>query len=81
MTPKGNELTKLVAANFMRRWTGYPNTCQRLCRDDERFYSHNGIDIRGILRAAFRGSTELRSDAGASTITQQIIKNNVSTIG
>ena len=43
--------------------------------EDERFYSHNGIDVKGILRAA---SSVLQGDMqGASTITQQLLKNNV----
>jgi len=44
--------------------------------EDERFFEHNGIDIRGIGRAAFRliESGGARTE-GASTITQQLIKN------
>jgi penicillin-binding protein 1A len=46
--------------------------------EDERFYSHNGIDVRGIGRALYQlvrtagGRTQ-----GASTITQQLIKNKL----
>ncbi|PFG44461.1 membrane peptidoglycan carboxypeptidase [Isoptericola jiangsuensis] len=42
--------------------------------EDERFYEHNGIDARGITRAAVNN---LSGDAtqGASTITQQYVKN------
>ncbi len=48
--------------------------------EDERFYSHNGIDIYGIARAAFIGLTSGgKFSEGASTITQQLIKNNVFT--
>lgn len=44
--------------------------------EDERFYEHDGIDVRGIFRAA---SIALSSNLsqGASTITQQLIKNQV----
>lgn len=45
--------------------------------EDSRFYEHNGIDLKGILRAAYVGITSGRFSAGASTITQQLIKNNV----
>lgn len=46
--------------------------------EDERFYNHNGIDIRGIFRAFFRGIGHgFKFDQGASTITQQLIKNQV----
>lgn len=45
--------------------------------EDERFYEHNGIDAKGILRAAVATITSGRMSQGASTITQQLIKNNV----
>lgn len=45
--------------------------------EDSRFYEHNGIDLKGILRAAYVGITSGRFSEGASTITQQLIKNNV----
>lgn len=45
--------------------------------EDSRFYEHNGIDLKGILRAAYVGITNGRFSEGASTITQQLIKNNV----
>ncbi|MGN1022079.1 MAG: transglycosylase domain-containing protein [Lachnospiraceae bacterium] len=44
--------------------------------EDERFYKHNGVDIQGILRAIVRGITTGSFDEGASTITQQLIKNS-----
>lgn len=47
--------------------------------EDERFYEHNGIDIRGLFRAIL--SKILRNKTqGASTITQQLIKNNVTKV-
>ena len=46
--------------------------------EDERFYEHKGIDPKGILRAALVGiSHGGHFTEGASTITQQLIKNNV----
>jgi penicillin-binding protein 1A len=47
--------------------------------EDTRFYTHQGIDIKGILRAAFKGITSGHFSEGASTITQQLLKNNVLT--
>ena len=48
--------------------------------EDSRFYEHNGIDIYGIGRAFVSGITSGgHFDQGASTITQQLIKNNVLT--
>ena len=45
--------------------------------EDERFYKHNGIDLQGIARAAIVGITSGNFSEGASTLTQQLIKNNV----
>jgi penicillin-binding protein 1A len=45
--------------------------------EDERFYDHNGIDLRGIARAVAKGLTTGHLTEGASTITQQLLKNNV----
>lgn len=47
--------------------------------EDERFYDHNGIDLQGIARAAVIGITSGDFSQGASTLTQQLIKNNVFT--
>ncbi len=47
--------------------------------EDERFYDHNGVDIQGFARAVY--STVTRSQTqGGSTITQQLIKNNVTKV-
>ncbi len=48
--------------------------------EDERFYNHNGIDLKGMVRALYKNLTTNRTE-GASTITQQLIKNNVRKIG
>src|SRR5699024_2463303 len=45
--------------------------------EDERFYSHNGIDLYGIVRATFLGIKNKSSFQGGTTLTQQLIKNNV----
>ena len=46
--------------------------------EDERFYKHNGIDLQGIIRAGVVGVTHgFHFTEGASTLTQQLIKNNV----
>lgn len=47
--------------------------------EDERFYEHNGIDIRGIFRALVVNIENRNFSQGASTITQQLIKNEVLT--
>ena len=46
--------------------------------EDERFYTHDGIDVRGIARAFTIGvANGLNFSEGASTLTQQLLKNNV----
>ena len=45
--------------------------------EDSRFYEHNGIDIQGIIRAAYHGITTQNFNQGASTITQQLLKNTI----
>ena len=45
--------------------------------EDERFYEHKGIDIRGIFRAGFSVLKTKGLGFGASTITQQLLKNKV----
>lgn len=44
--------------------------------EDSRFWSHDGIDLRSIMRAA-QGVLTGESKGGGSTLTQQLIKNNV----
>lgn len=45
--------------------------------EDSRFYEHKGIDVKGIVRAALKGITKGHFSEGASTLTQQLLKNNV----
>ncbi len=44
--------------------------------EDSRFYKHHGIDLRGMTRAAVRMVTRKKMEGG-STLTQQLVKNNV----
>jgi len=49
-----------------------------LAAEDQRFYSHNGVDLRGLARAAWKNIGNLGSakrPVGGSTITQQVAKN------
>ena len=43
--------------------------------EDERFYSHFGIDLRGIARAVFANLRKGRMAQGGSTLTQQLARN------
>jgi penicillin-binding protein 1A len=46
-----------------------------LAAEDERFYSHGGIDTLGILRAAVANLISGEVREGASTITMQVARN------
>ena len=43
--------------------------------EDQRFYEHNGVDVRGIARALWAGHPQQGVVEGGSTITQQFVKN------
>ena len=77
----GNEIIELSMAGSNREEASYDELPQMLIDafvaiEDERFFEHNGVDIRGIFRAIYVNLTEDKNE-GASTITQQLIKNNV----
>ena len=42
--------------------------------EDKRFYSNNGVDLRGTLRAALTNAGAGQAQQGASTLTQQYVK-------
>ena len=43
--------------------------------EDQRFFEHNGIDVRGIARAVWPDLRHKAIVEGGSTITQQFVKN------
>ncbi|MFE7099120.1 transglycosylase domain-containing protein, partial [Streptomyces erythrochromogenes] len=43
--------------------------------EDSRFYEHGAVDLKGILRAVNRNAQEGGAAQGASTLTQQYVKN------
>ncbi len=45
--------------------------------EDSRFYEHYGVDPKGIVRALILGLKSGSFSQGASTITQQLLKNSV----
>lgn len=77
----GNETIQLSAAGAKRTEASLDEIPEHLKwafidLEDERFYQHHGVDLAGIARAAYSTVVE-HSSQGASTITQQLIKNNV----
>ena len=84
----GNMIQKLTGSNANRvavSISDIPLHMQHaiVAIEDERFYEHNGIDIKGIVRAGANGIGRLATgripNEGASTLTQQLLKNNVFT--
>ena len=79
----GNQITKLVASNSNRiqvTLDKVPLYLQQafIAIEDSRFYEHNGIDVIGIVRAGITGVLNgFNFRSGASTITQQLIKNTI----
>ncbi len=43
--------------------------------EDSRFYEHNGVDFQGIARALIKDVLSQSAQQGASTITEQFVKN------
>lgn len=82
----GKEVTTLSTANSNRVYVEYDAIPEQLVNafvaiEDERFWEHNGIDAKGILRAFFVGIKNRNFSEGASTITQQLIKNQIFNVG
>ena len=79
----GNTMAELVTAGSNRVWVDIENIPEDvqwafIDIEDERFYEHNGIDLRGILRAGMTMvASGFKETQGASTITQQLLKNSV----
>src|SRR5215211_7362211 len=49
--------------------------------EDQRFYSHKGVDYKGIARAMWQDLLRQTAAQGGSTITQQFVKNALSAQG
>ncbi len=78
----GKQISKLVGTDSNRTYVGKEEIPQYMADafvaiEDERFYEHNGIDIKGIARAGVETLKARHLGQGASTITQQLLKNNV----
>jgi len=79
---EGNVTATLVQEGSNRERVTYDQLPQDLINafvaiEDERFWTHNGIDIKSIIRAVRGVVSDDSSAGGGSTITQQLIKNNV----
>ncbi|HEY5764268.1 MAG TPA: PBP1A family penicillin-binding protein [Rhodocyclaceae bacterium] len=54
-----------------------PNVLRQaiIAAEDERFYAHRGIDVLGVMRAAYANLIRGSRRQGASTITMQVARN------
>lgn len=80
----GNQIYKLVSENANRIPVKSEDISQHLkdafvAIEDERFYQHSGIDLRRIMGLGYKALLEGGFSGGGSTITQQLLKNNVFT--
>ncbi len=78
-TGETHELDRLYD-NENRIWASFDRIPQYMkdavvCIEDERFYSHKGFDIKRLIGAAFTTLRKGEYGYGASTITQQLVKN------
>jgi len=48
-----------------------------IAAEDKRFYQHRGVDERGLVRAFLNNLTQAGRREGGSTITQQLVKNQL----
>lgn len=75
----GNEIANVHAAENRRpvKIAQVPKELQNafVAVEDNRFYEHNGVDPRGILRALYANIRGRGVSEGGSTITQQLAKN------
>ena len=80
---EGNPIQSLVGKDANREYVTLdkiPENLQNafIAIEDERFWVHDGIDLQGIFRATFSGLTNGGEfHQGASTLTQQLLKNQV----
>ena len=50
-----------------------------VAREDKRFFEHTGVDVQGVFRAFFQTYVRGGDQQGGSTLTQQYVKNVLST--
>jgi len=79
---KGERFAEVFEENQRRVWVALadiPEHVQKafIAAEDKRFYQHKGIDERGLIRAFIGNLASSRRPQGGSTITQQIVKNQL----
>jgi penicillin-binding protein 1A len=77
---KGARFAELFESDQRRVWvplSDIPKLTQQafVSAEDKRFYQHNGIDERSLIRAFIGNIAHSGRPQGGSTITQQVVKN------
>ena len=67
---------RLVDSNIPAKKGDFPKVLRNavVAAEDRRFYTHGGIDLKGLARAFSRDVKSRQAEQGASTITQQLVK-------
>ncbi|MCI8697383.1 MAG: glycosyl transferase, partial [Lachnospiraceae bacterium] len=83
---EGNEIDQYVSMNSNRIQINSMDLIPKhlgdafVALEDKRFYKHNGVDFEGIVRSAVHFIQSMgKTKEGASTITQQLLKNTIFT--
>lgn len=74
----GKELAKLYGPEkrLVAKYSEFPENLIKayICTEDRRFFTHPGVDLKGLANAVY-GEVTTGDGRGGSTITQQLIKN------
>jgi penicillin-binding protein 1C len=70
----------LYKVGFRRSWVNFEDIPENIIKatliaEDEDFYSHHGISLKGILRSIYLNLKTKSLEYGGSTITQQLVRN------
>lgn len=77
---KDQKFTEVYSDDNRRRWISIKELPEHVkqafvAAEDKRFFTHTGVDLRGIVRAFANNSNGDGRPQGGSTITQQVVKN------
>lgn len=80
ITDQGGRIISEMAFETNRNYLPYSNMPEHVVQafvatEDRRFFDHKGFDVSGIARAFLANVDQGGIDQGASTITQQMVRN------
>jgi Penicillin binding protein transpeptidase domain./Transglycosylase. len=80
----GNELMGNLRSDIVREEVKIDDVSEYFIKavvavEDENFFIHHGVVPKAVLRALFQEITNSQTQTGGSTITQQLIKNQILT--